>query len=695
MMRDYPMMRASTTGSSSGRRVFQARRPAISGTMAIASFLVLATLSVYAPVLRNGFITYDDPDYVTSNPQVQAGLTSHGVSWALTTWRTGNWHPLTWLSHMLDVSLFGMSPAGHHATSLALHALNTVLLFVFLHLATGSRVRSAFVAGLFALHPLHVESVAWVAERKDVLSAAFGLSALVAWTFHAGSGHGDAGHAQLEHTGRRGAGPVGRPRAPYGAALFLFALGLLAKPMLVTLPFLLLLLDLWPFRRIRPPGAGDAGAGAAGREHLARLVLEKTPFFALAAASGIVTILAQRSEGAVSSLARWSFGIRLANAAVAYVEYLAMAVWPARLAIFYPMPRAVPVAAAAAAALVLVIACGLAVWLSRRRAYITTGWFWYLGMLVPVIGIVKVGGQSMADRYTYLPLIGIFLIASWGLHDLLGRGPRGRRPGLLFTGVAVAVCLALAATTRAQLGYWKDSETLYTRARAVTRDNTLALYNLGCLYASQGREEIASAQFAEAIRIDPSDARARANLGASWFRQGRADEALHELQEAVRLDPQDAVARASLGTVLIGMGRLEEALAQESEAVRLRPDLAEGHLNLGVVYGRLGRADDAIREYQEAVRLDPGSADARGNLGAALANRGRAPEALPQLTAAVSLRPGSAGLRANLGNVLLMLNRPAEAAEQYREALRLAPGNPAVQQNLERALAASQPAGRP
>jgi Flp pilus assembly protein TadD len=681
MMRDYPMMRASTTGSSSGRTVRAARRPFVTSTAAIAFLLAVATLAVYAPVLRHGFISYDDPDYVTSNPQVAAGLTPAGALWAFGTWRTGNWHPLTWLSHMLDVSLFGMAPAGHHATSLALHALNTLLLFAFLTRATGSRARSAFVAALFALHPLHVESVAWVAERKDVLSATLGLAALLSWTFQARAAGGNGALP-----GARGEGRTG---VPYAASIVLFALGLLAKPMLVTLPFILLLLDIWPFRRI----GGRAGAGplaASGdRGALPRLVLEKAPFFALAAASSAITFLAQRSGGAVSSLSRWSLGIRIANALVAYVRYLALTLWPAHLAIFYPMPRAVPVAASvAAAAVFLIAASALAVRLARRRPHVTTGWFWYAAMLVPVIGLVKVGGQSMADRYTYLPLIGIFVIVSWGLHDLLGRGSGRTSSGVLFAGIAVAVCVALAAATRAQLAYWRDSETLYTRAIAVTKDNTLAHYNLGCLVAAEGREEEAAAHFTEAIRIDPTDAMARANLGASWFRRGRTDEALRELQEAVRLDPGDAVARASLGTVLIGMGRLQEALVQEQEAVRLRPDLAEGHLNLGVVLGRLGRADDAIREYQEAVRLDPGSADARGNLGAALANRGRAPEALPHLSEAVRLRPGSPSLRANLGNVLLMLNRSAEAAEQYREALRLAPGDPAVQQNLDRALAA-------
>jgi len=655
------MMRAATTGSATR-------------TLAIALLLAAATLAAYAPVLGHDFISYDDPDYVTANPQVQGGLGAGGVLWAFSTWRTGNWHPLTWLSHMLDVSLFGMSPAGHHATSLALHAANTLLLFFFLLRATGSRPRSALTAGLFALHPLHVESVAWISERKDVLSAAFGLGALLAWTFHAQAGEED----RPAPGARRGAGPGARPGAPYAAALALFGLGLLAKPMLVTLPFVLLLLDVWPFRR--------AGADG-GQLPRARALLEKTPFFALAAASSAVTFLAQRSEGAVSPLSRWSFGIRVANALTAYVRYLALTVRPSSLSIFYPMPRTVPLAAAAASALFLIAACALALYLARRRAYVTTGWFWYLGMLLPVIGLVKIGGQSMADRYTYLPLIGIFLIVSWGLGDLLGRG---RRAGVLFAGIAFLLCLALGAATRAQLAYWKDSETLYNRALAVTQNNTLAHYNLGCLEADRGHEEAAAAHFAEAVRIDPGDGMARANLGVSWLRRGHPDEALRELSEAVRLDPRDAVAHASLGTVLIAMGRFEEALAQEQEAVRLAPELAQAHLNLGVVHARMGRADDAIREYAEAVRLGPDSADARGNLGAALANRGRAPEALPQLAEAVRLRPGSPDLRANLGNVLLMLGRPREAAEQYREALRLAPGRPDVEKNLARALAATR-----
>ena len=481
------------------------------------------------------------------------------------------------------------------------------------------------------------------------------------------------------HAGAPPKGPDSpRKGRAYVAACVLFALGLMAKPMLVTLPFLLLLLDVWPFRRI---GAG--GGTLRDPRTLSRLVVEKAPFFALAAASCVVTFLAQRSGGAVSTLERWPLGIRAANALTSYTRYLLLTVWPAHLSVFYPMPRTVPLGSVLASAALLLGGCALAVGMLRRRAYIATGWFWYVGMLVPVIGIVKIGGQSMADRYTYLPSSGIFILLSWGLSDALGRSERG---GAVFAAIAVVLCLGLAVSTRVQLAYWKNSETLFTRALDVTSNNALAHYNLGTWLVGEGREEAGADHLAAAIRIDPDDAMARANLGASLFRRGRADEARRELEHAVRLDPADPVAHASLGGVLIQLGRLDEALAHEREALRLRPGFPEAHLNLGVVYGRLGRADDAIREYAEAVRLDPESADARGNLGAALANRGRAADALAHLAEAVRLRPGSAAFRANLGNVLLMLGRPVEAAEQYREALRIEPGSPAVQSLLDRAL---------
>ncbi|MFL6199060.1 MAG: glycosyltransferase family 39 protein [Thermoanaerobaculia bacterium] len=461
--------------------------------------LALLTLAAYLPVLAHGFIRFDDPLYVTRNPHVQAGLSWEGIAWAFSANVASNWHPLTLLSHMLDCELFGMDPLGHHLTSLLLHTASVVLLFEALRRLTrdqpGSIWRSAAVAALFAVHPTHVESVAWIAERKDVLSGFFWMLTLLAW----------AGYVRQPSPKR------------YAAVALALAAGLLSKPMVVTLPFVLLLLDVWPLRReIR--------------------VKEKLPLFALAAASCVATVIAQ--FGAIGLASRFPLRLRLANAVLSYAAYLRKTLLPTRLAVFYPMPGEFPAWKVAGAALLL--AC-LTVLALRAGRYVLVGWLWFLGTLVPVIGIVQVGGQAMADRYTYLPTIGLFLIAAWGL-------PRRAR------WVVPGVVLALAIGTRLQLRHWEDSESLFRHAAAVTERNFIAHLNLAQIHAEHGERGPALEHFRTTLEIRPGMWQAQASLGNTLRRWGRPDKALPHLRNAVRLRPHDP--------------RLRRALAEAQEEAR-------------------------------------------------------------------------------------------------------------------------------
>lgn len=461
--------------------------------------LALLTLATYLPVLAHGFIRFDDPLYVTRNHHVQAGLSWEGIAWAFSANVASNWHPLTLLSHMLDCELFGMDPLGHHLTSLLLHAVSVVLLFEALRRMTGCVWRSAFVAALFAVHPTHVESVAWIAERKDVLSGFFWMLTLLAWVCY-----------------------VRQPSPKrYAAVALALAAGLLSKPMVVTLPFVLLLLDVWPLRRtIR--------------------IQEKLPLFALAAASCVATVIAQ--SGAIGLASRFPLRLRLANAVLSYVAYLGKTVLPTRLAVFYPMPDEFPAWKVAGAALLLAVLTVLACRAGRSFA---VGWLWFLGALVPVIGIVQVGGQAMADRYTYLPTIGLFLIAAWGL-------PRRA------AWVAVVVVLALAAGTRLQLRYWEDSESLFRHAAAVTERNFIAHLNLAQIHAERGEHGPALEHFRTTLEIRPGMWQAQASLGNTLRRWGRPDKALPHLRNAVRLRPHDPRLRRALAEAETEARRMSE-----------------------------------------------------------------------------------------------------------------------------------------
>ena len=537
--------------------------------------LIAGTLVVYASVRHHDFVNYDDPEYVTENSHVRGGLTAAGVQWALTTGWQGNWHPLTWLSHMADVQVYGLDPGPHHITSLVLHIANTLLLFSFLRAATAATLRSAFVAGVFALHPLHVESVAWIAERKDVLSTLFWmltLRAYVRW--------------------------VRQPsRGRHAAMLAAFALGLLAKPMLVTLPFVLLLLDVWPLQRISPSRAAVARG-------LSPAIREKLPLFALAAASAVVTFVVQRRSGAVGAVESFPLSGRLANALVSYVAYLWQMVWPTGMAVLYPYPRSfsawrvVGAAAGLAGASIALTRAG------RRYPYLPVGWWWYVGTLVPVIGLVQVGSQSMADRYTYVPLIGLFIVVAWGLPDLMARWPRRH---VALTAASALVMAACAVTARAQVQVWTTADTLWEHALAVTTDNHIAHNNFGLRLAGEGHTAEAVAHLTEAVRLDPTYPAAHNNLGLAFAKQGRLDDAVRQFAEALRLDPTYAEAHNNLANALGDLGRVDEAISHYNDALRLRPDYVNARMNLGITLADHGRAEEAVVQFSEALRLDPGN----------------------------------------------------------------------------------------
>lgn len=557
--------------------------------------LIAITAAVYSRVRTHGFIDFDDPIYITHNSRVLEGITWGGLRWAFTSGYAENWHPLTWLSHMLDIQLFGLQAGYHHVTSLVLHIANSLLLLTVLYRMTGAAVRSAVVAAFFAIHPMHVESVAWVAERKDVLSTLFFMLTLLA-------------HARYVRN---------RNWRRYVVVVTLFALGLMAKPMLVTLPFVLLLLDYWPLRRALTPPDHEAldhtSAAAVRSRWLARwtLVLEKAPLILLSAVVSIVTFMIQKGGGAVGDIARFPLLHRLANVPLAYVGYLGKTLLPAHLAVFYPYPTtfaAIPAVAAAIALLVLsVMACRLA----RSYPYLPVGWFWFLGMLVPVIGIVQVGNQSMADRYTYVPLVGIFIIVTWGGADLASRFRRG--PTVAIAAAAVAI-LALAIITRRQVGYWRSSLELWRHTIAVTGPNARAHTNFANALGGQGDIDAAIREYQRALRIDSTLPEAHNNLGWYLDKAGRGDEALSQYEQAIRVDSRYTEARNNYGVALAKRGQIDEAIREFSASLAVDPAQPDAHYDLAVLLSKRGLVSEAVRHLRKALELNPGDAKVRGAL---------------------------------------------------------------------------------
>jgi tetratricopeptide (TPR) repeat protein len=653
--------RRSEPGTSAGQGdggTFSGQpRPRLLGLL-----LFLLVAGIFLPALRHDFIYYDDPGFVMENPHVAGGLTWANVKWAFLSADIDYWRPLSWLSHMADCQFFGFDPWGHHLTSVLLHALNSLLVFVVLRRMTGAVWRSLLVAALFGLHPMHVESVAWIAERKDVLSTLFWL--LTLW--------GYALWVQRWATRQPGA------LVFYGLAMASFVLGLMTKPMLVTVPCVLLLLDFWPLKRFdRIPHRSRPAV-------MWSVVVEKIPFFGLAAAVGVLTFLAQKHVGALKTTAGYPWLGRIANALISYCQYLGKCVFPTRLAVFYPYPVGQLYGRAVLAGVLLTGVTVAVCLLRRKRPYLLVGWLWFLGTLVPVIGLVQVGEQSMADRYSYLPLVGVFIMLAWTAGDAAARRPHWS--GMLGA-TAAAIVAGFAVLSSRQLGFWQDSTTLFRHALAVTENNWAAHTNLGfALAKSPARLPEAIAEYQASLKIDPKISTTHNYLGfALLMTPGRSSEAIAEFQAALRLDPRLADAHSNLATVLAKTpGRLPEAVAEFQAASRLKPDSAEIHYNLGLALSELpGRLSDGIAEIRTAVRLKPGSAEMHYNLGRILARTPDLPEAIAEYQTAVQIKPDYADAHYGLGLVLAELpDRVREAIAEYRTALRLRPDDPKVHNAL-------------
>jgi protein O-mannosyl-transferase len=629
-------------------------------TLAICGLLLLAVALVFGQTVRHEFINADDDECVTENPQVTGGLTVQGLGWAFTNRLVGNWDPLTWISHMADWQLYGRSAGGHHLTNVLLHAATVLLLFLVLQQMTGHVWPSALAAAMFAIHPLRVESVAWVTERKDVLSGVFFM--LTIWAYV-----GYVRHRSL---------------ARYLAMMALFAVGLMSKPMLATLPCVLLLLDYWPLGRMtniapRPViGPGTATTNRSLTANTSRLVIEKLPLFVLVAACCAVTIWAQR----VPEIEYGSFPWRIGNALISYVVYLRQFFCPTDLALLYPRrgPVLPPWQIFGAGMLLLGVTAAAFAW-RRKCPYLLVGWLWYLGMMLPVIGLVPFGGQQEADRFTYLPQIGICIALVWGAADLCRSLPHRR----WVCGVSSALVLAaLMGSARRQTSYWRDSETLWTRTLACTSGNYKVHNLLGNALALRGRTDEAIVQFQKSLDIKPDFPEAHYSLGVAAAGRGRLDEAIVHYQKTLAVNPNHANAHNNLGNALLTYGRLDDAQTHFLEALRVRPRFAEAHYNLGNILFVCRRLDEAMTEYRTALEIRPGYAEARYNLGLALANRGQFDQAIAEYRKALEARPDFAEVYNSLGLALVACGRRDEAVTHYRKALEIRPDFAEARDNL-------------
>jgi tetratricopeptide (TPR) repeat protein len=623
--------------------------------LAVVVCLVLATitLAVFDRTVTYQFIDCDDNHSVYANPVVVMGLTVPGLAWALTDNHTDHWHPLVWLTHMADCQVFGLWAGGHHLINVALHEAAAVLLFLALRELTGNLWRSAFVAAVFAIHPLRAESVAWVAERKDVLSGVFFM--LTLWAY-----------------GRYVRQPS---RWRFSAVVWVYALGLMSKNMLMTLPYVLLLLDWWPLHRWSPNGAG----GGKGMMPFWGLVKEKIPLFALSLASGAVTLYASQDP---PPFALFSFPERLGNAVISYAVYLRQMFWPAGLAIPYlypPMGWTLWEMGLALALLAAISVATMACW--KERPYLAVGWLWFLGMLVPAIGFVQISYYSHADRYTYLPEIGLALAVTWAVGDLsLGWKHRPVVLGALMA----AVIGVLMVCARQQAGYWKDAETLWSHTISCTTGNYLAHCKLADNLLADGKMEEAISHYRTGLGIMPNDAEGRNNLGTALFRLGKVDQAMVQYREALRIRPSYAPAHFNLGKALQRKGRIDEAIIQFRQAAQSDPDLAVAHLSLADLLVERGGAGEAMVHYKWALHIDPGNADAHYHLANLLLERGRVDEAIGHYRRALQINPDYAQARVNLGSILLQEGRTEEAIAQFQQALQIQPNNPQVQDLLAR-----------
>ncbi len=634
----------------------------------ICLLLVAAILVVYWQIRNHEFVSYDDGLYVTENPYVRAGLTPESISWAFTATHSSNWHPVTWLSHMLDIELYGMNSGQHLMTNMLFHIANTLLLFSVLRRMTGgseargqrsedpltsSLTSCGFVAALFALHPLHVESVAWVAERKDVLSTFFMMLTMQSY---------------IRYAKQPGIGT-------YLPVFLFFALGLMAKPMLVTLPFVMLLLDYWPLHRFYKNSdiheSGDSGINSSIPQFLnLSIFYEKIPFFALTAASCVITFLVQKSGGSVGALDILPLDVRIANALVSYICYIGKMIWPLHLAVLYPHPRIIPAWQIAGACLILVSVSLLVVRNMRQRPCLAVGWFWYIGTLVPAIGLVQVGRQAMADRYTYIPLIGLFIMVAWGIPEILS-GWRYRNR--LLTPFAVVILLALTTISWKQAQYWKNSITLYEHTLCVTTDNDTIHYNMGNALSARGKYDKAIWHYAEALRLFP-DAEKYNNLGLALFRKGNIDEAVKCYAEALKIYPDSDEAHNNLGNAFAARGKLDKSVFHYSRALQISPENANVHNNLGLALIQKGDIDGAVTHFQEALRIKSDYKEAYNNLGRTHAIKRKIDEAVQKIQESLKIDPEDIMLSEKLEDIYKSRRELDDAAEQYHKALTPQPG---------------------
>lgn len=645
--------------------------------------LALLVWIAFGQTIQYGFVNFDDDVYVYRNPHVTDGLTQSGARWAFTHVHSSNWHPLTWLSHMLDAQVYGLNPGGHHTTNLLIHAVTTILLFLLLWRMTGFVWRSAFVAAVFAIHPLRTESVAWIAERKDVLSGLFFVLTLAAYVWYA-----------------RHAWSFGR----YAVVAIMLACALMAKPVAVTIPFVLLLLDYWPLKRWVPSERHSVPW---------RVIVEKIPLLALSSGLCVVTIFAQ--EQAVSAIPLLA---RIDNAAVSYIIYLRQMIYPSGLVVFYPFPETGLPLWEIVGAFALLIGISACVFAARRRQpWLLFGWLWYLGMLIPMIGILQVGSQAHADRYTYLSQIGLYLALAWAVPESAIRWPQDR---LVLSGACAAIIASLVVCTRNQVSYWRNSETLWTRTLAFTSGNVIAQNNLGNALLDEGNVEQAIVHFENARAIKPDDPKAAFNLGNALIQKGRlndgienltqalqfkpdyaeahinlasallkadkVDNAIDHYQRALQIEPNQATAWNDLGYALLQKGKVNEAISCFHKATRLDGKQAVAWNNLGNAMIQQGNVDDSIADYQTALRLKQDYPEANYNLGTALIQKGRMDEAVSHFRLALQLKPDYASAAYNIGIALLHQGRVGEAVEYFQKALQINPAYAEAHYNLGNAL---------
>ncbi|MDB6122690.1 MAG: repeat-containing protein YrrB [Pedosphaera sp.] len=637
--------------------------------------LALITFFIFLPAVRFDFVKLDDADYVTENARVISGVSWANVKWAFTTGYASNWHPLTWLSHMVDCQFYGLKPAGHHLTNLLFHVANTLLLFGLLRQLTGATWRSAMVAALFAWHPLHVESVAWISERKDMLSTFFWLLTTLAYVWY-----------------------VRRPHAfRYGLMLLLFTLGLLSKPMLVTLPFVLLLLDYWPLKRIanqalRIPDSGTMNATSTKMLTLGALVMEKLPMFVLVIISCVVTFIVQQHSDAVISFNDLPLFARVTNALVSYSRYIGKLFWPQHLGICYVHPGHWSLWIVAGASAFLLVVSELCISRARRRPYLLVGWLWFGGTLVPVIGLAQVGLQAMADRYTYVPLIGIFIIIAWGGFELLKNWSYHKWILGLCSAGALMGCLIL---TSIQLQYWRNTEILCRHALEITSSNPVVQALLAMSLDDQNKTEEAILHYKLALRNQPAFYEVHYNLGRNLAQQGKLEEAATHYLVVCQARPDYWLAHRDLGFVLTRQGKLEEAIEHYLAALKTKTNSADTYNGLGVALKLQGKIEESVDQFSAALKIDPHFAEAHFNLGDAQAAQGKLDDAIAHYSEALRLKPSYAEAHGGLGLALMGQGKVKEAIAHYRQALKLAPDLAEVLNNLAWILATnSDPAIR-